>query len=230
MGQRRSVAALATVLIIVTMVILPLTLLAASLVRKATSLYERIQSGKLDFGRFFQEFLDALPTWATDLMNRFALTNLSAVHERLSAALVQASKYLAAQALSIGKGTANFIVSLLLTLYLLFFLHQVHQRDPRHVQGQPPRGRRARSTRRSYLLAVGDPHVTGDRVQLQQVMMNLITNSIAAMKDVDGRRELAIKSQRAEDGQIAVCISDSGVGAAPAAGGPDLQCVLYDQA
>jgi len=37
-------------------------------------------------------------------------------------------------------------------------------------------------------------------------------NSIAAMKDVDGRRELAIKSRRAEDGQIAVCISDTGVG------------------
>ena len=56
------------------------------------------------------------------------------------------------------------------------------------------------------------PQVTGDRVQLQQVMMNLITNSIAAMKDVDGRRELAIKSRGAEDGQIAVCISDTGVG------------------
>ena len=56
------------------------------------------------------------------------------------------------------------------------------------------------------------PQVTGDRVQLQLVMMNLITNSIAAMKDVDGRRELAIKSRGAEDGQIAVCISDTGVG------------------
>ena len=76
---------------------------------------------QLDFGRFFQEFLDALPAWATDLLNRFGLTNLGAMHERLSAALLQGSKYLAAQALSIGKGTANFIVSLLLMLYLLFF-------------------------------------------------------------------------------------------------------------
>jgi C4-dicarboxylate-specific signal transduction histidine kinase len=59
------------------------------------------------------------------------------------------------------------------------------------------------------------PRVTGDRVQLQQVMMNLITNSIAAMKDVNGRRELAIKSRRAEDGQITVCVSDSGMGLPP---------------
>ena len=101
--------------------ILPLTLIAASLVQEAANLYDRIQSGELDFGRFFQEFLNALPTWATDLLNRFGLTNFSALHDRLSAALIQGSKYLAAQALSIGKGTANFIVSLLLVLYLLFF-------------------------------------------------------------------------------------------------------------
>jgi len=56
------------------------------------------------------------------------------------------------------------------------------------------------------------PQVMGDRVQLQQVIMNLITNSIDAMKDVDGTRELAIKSQRAETGQLAVCVSDTGVG------------------
>ena len=121
MGQRHSVAALATVLIIVTMVILPLTFIAASLVQEATTLYQRIQSGELDFGRSFQEFLDALPTWATDLLNRFGLTDLSAIHQRLSAALVQGSKYLATKALSIGRGTANFIITLLLMLYLLFF-------------------------------------------------------------------------------------------------------------
>src|SRR6184192_2124388 len=61
-------------------------------------------------------------------------------------------------------------------------------------------------------LAAPLPQVKGDRVQLQQVMMNLITNSIDAMKDVDGTRELAIKSQRAEDGQLTVCVSDTGVG------------------
>ena len=183
MRQQHSLAALATVLIVVTMVILPLTLIAAALVQEATNLYEKIESNQLDFGRFFQEFLDALPAWATDLLNRFGLTNLGAMHERLSAALLQGSKYLAAQALSIGKGTANFIVSLLLMLYLLFFfsarrkravqthqgcdpaarratarpLHQVCRRHPRHVQGQPSRGRRARNTRRLHLLVPGDP-------------------------------------------------------------------------
>src|SRR5206468_9040369 len=61
-------------------------------------------------------------------------------------------------------------------------------------------------------LAAYLPQVMGDRVQLQQVMMNLITNSIDAMKDVDGTRELAITSQRAENGQLTVCVSDTGMG------------------
>jgi C4-dicarboxylate-specific signal transduction histidine kinase len=58
------------------------------------------------------------------------------------------------------------------------------------------------------------PHIAGDRVQLQQVMMNLIINSIEAMKDVDGIREMNIKS-RAEDGQIRVSVSDTGIGLPP---------------
>ena len=59
------------------------------------------------------------------------------------------------------------------------------------------------------------PQFKGDRVQLQQVMMNLIMNSIDAMKDVDGRREVAIESQRAENDHILVSVNDTGVGLPP---------------
>src|SRR5712675_1625317 len=45
-------------------------------------------------------------------------------------------------------------------------------------------------------LAADLPQVIGDRVQLQQVIMNLISSSIDAMKDVDGTRELTVQSQR----------------------------------
>jgi signal transduction histidine kinase len=64
-------------------------------------------------------------------------------------------------------------------------------------------------------LAADLPQVMGDRVQLQQVMMNLISNGIDAMKDVNGTRELAIKSQRAENEQLMVSVSDTGVGLPP---------------
>jgi PAS domain S-box-containing protein len=61
-------------------------------------------------------------------------------------------------------------------------------------------------------LAADLHQVMGDRVQLDQVMMNLIVNSIDAMKDVDGTRELAIKSQRTEKEEVLVSVSDTGVG------------------
>ena len=61
-------------------------------------------------------------------------------------------------------------------------------------------------------LAADLPQIVGDRVQLQQAAMNLIVNGIEAMKDVDGIREIIIKSQRAENEQILVSVSDTGVG------------------
>jgi PAS domain S-box-containing protein len=64
-------------------------------------------------------------------------------------------------------------------------------------------------------LADNLPQIAGDRVQLQQVMMNLIVNSIEAMKDVDGMREMVIRSQQAADEQILVSISDTGIGIPP---------------
>src|SRR6267143_956261 len=61
-------------------------------------------------------------------------------------------------------------------------------------------------------LAPDLPQVMGDRVQLQQVMMNLLVNSTDAMKDVDGTRELAITSQPADNEAFVVTVSDTGVG------------------
>src|ERR1700688_2367959 len=64
-------------------------------------------------------------------------------------------------------------------------------------------------------LAADLPQVIGDRVQLQQVLMNLMMNSIDAMRDVDGTRELTIQSQRDENGQVLISVSDIGMGLPP---------------
>jgi signal transduction histidine kinase/streptogramin lyase len=61
-------------------------------------------------------------------------------------------------------------------------------------------------------LAADLPRVMGDRVQLQQVLMNLMINSIDAMKDVVGTRELTIQSQRGDNGQVLISVDDTGVG------------------
>jgi C4-dicarboxylate-specific signal transduction histidine kinase len=59
-------------------------------------------------------------------------------------------------------------------------------------------------------LAARLPRVMADRVQLQQLLMNLMLNGIEAMRDASG--ELSIKSQLAEDGQLLISVADTGVG------------------
>jgi PAS domain S-box-containing protein len=54
------------------------------------------------------------------------------------------------------------------------------------------------------------PKVQADRVQLQQVLVNLMLNGIEAMQDTGG--EITIKSQLADDGQLRISVTDTGVG------------------
>jgi len=120
--HKRNFSALATLLIIIVMVILPLTLITMALLQEATSVYEGIQSGELNFARYFQQVFDALPAWATNLLARFGLTNLGAVQQKLSLGLTAGSQFLTTQIINIGQNTFNFIVSLFIMLYLLFYL------------------------------------------------------------------------------------------------------------
>jgi PAS domain S-box-containing protein len=56
----------------------------------------------------------------------------------------------------------------------------------------------------------GLPMIAADRIQLQQVLMNLMLNAIEAMKDLEG--ELTVISRRTEEGEILIAVSDSGSG------------------
>jgi PAS domain S-box-containing protein len=59
-------------------------------------------------------------------------------------------------------------------------------------------------------LAADLPKITADRVQLQQVLMNLMLNGIEAMKETGG--VLTVKSEPGEDGQVLISVGDTGVG------------------
>jgi PAS domain S-box-containing protein len=62
-------------------------------------------------------------------------------------------------------------------------------------------------------LSEGLPPISGDRVQFQQVILNLIMNAIEAMSEVgEGSRELLISTSEAESGGVLVTVSDSGPG------------------
>ena len=77
------------------------------------------------------------------------------------------------------------------------------------AQGEVRRARVALRTELSGEL----PPVLGDRVQLQQVVLNLITNGIEAMSAVADRpRELIIRTERGDDDDVRIAVQDSGVG------------------
>ena len=122
MPERRTLASLIMLAAIVLIVILPLTLVAASLTQQGAVVVGKIQSGELNFGKLLQQILDALPGWATELLNRFGVFSLGDMQEKVTAGLVKGSQTIATQALDIGQSTFAFMVNLVIMLYLLFFL------------------------------------------------------------------------------------------------------------
>ena len=100
------------------LVILPLILVASSLVVEATALYNNIQSDQLDLGQYLRTVVEASPDWLRELLDPFDLTNLDAVRNGLSRFL----QALVSRALVVGQSTFEFFVSLGVMLYLLFFL------------------------------------------------------------------------------------------------------------
>ena len=122
MGQRRTLAALATVVIVLLIVILPILVIGGLLVQEAMSVYGRFSSGELNFGRYFEQLFAAIPAWMRDILDRFGLSNLGAMQERFSTALMYGGQFIAGKALNIGQDTFELLVNLCIVLYLLFFL------------------------------------------------------------------------------------------------------------
>lgn len=119
---RSNLAALATLVLIVLMVVLPLMLLTGALVREGAALYQRVQSGELNFARYFEQVLAVLPEWVQGLLARFGLTDLNALQTRITEALSRGSQLIATQVYSLGQNTLDFVLSFFVMLYLCFFL------------------------------------------------------------------------------------------------------------
>ncbi len=79
-------------------------------------------------------------------------------------------------------------------------------------------------------IADGLPLIEGDRVQLQQVLLNLIMNALEAMSGVsDGARELLISTRNAEPGTVLVAVRDSGAWPGAGRSGARLHPLLHNQ-
>ena len=121
-GNRPVLAAITTLGICLVLVILPLILIAVSLVNEGTALYQKVATGQIDIRAELGSVFNALPTWVHSIMERFGVDSLALLQERLSNAALQGSKIIATHMFSIGLNAFDFMVGFFVMLYLLFFL------------------------------------------------------------------------------------------------------------
>lgn len=115
---RKNLLALTVLALVTFIVIIPLLGLVVTLAQEGASLYEKVQSGAIDPVGYLER--SQVPAPVQNLLDRFGI-EFAGLKVMLKDASVQATRYLATQALSIGQNTAAFFVAFALMLYLTFF-------------------------------------------------------------------------------------------------------------
>ena len=133
MGKRRNAAACITLVAIVLLVIAPLAALSVSVVSEISGAYNRMRSGEIDVGLYFQNIVHALPQSVQPLLQHYGLTDIESAQQRLLDAAGALSRYAGEQALTIGQNTLQFFVELGVMLYLMFFLLRDGQQIGRKI-------------------------------------------------------------------------------------------------
>ncbi len=119
-GSRPNVTALTTLLTCVVLVVIPVLLLLTSFLQQAIGIYDQIQAGQLQPGKYLEQVRNAFPV-LQDLQERFDI-DMETVRENAAQAAVTASQFLARNALAFGQGALGFLLQLALMLYVTFFL------------------------------------------------------------------------------------------------------------
>lgn len=119
---RRNTAAFASLLVVLVIVILPMTMLTATIVEEASNLVQRLRSGELNLAVWFERALAALPEWLRGILQRFGFGELGAAQQKLLQSATESGQAITTRVFSIGQNTLDFTVSFFVMLYVLFFM------------------------------------------------------------------------------------------------------------
>ncbi|MCS5769712.1 AI-2E family transporter [Klebsiella pneumoniae subsp. pneumoniae] len=122
LGERNSLAALMTIVIICLIVFTPLAIILSSLAYELNLVYSKLQHNDTQFPTVVASLFAHLPGWARSFLADHNLDSAQQIQQQLSDAALKGGQYLAGSAFLIGKGTFGFTVSFGIMLYLLFFL------------------------------------------------------------------------------------------------------------
>jgi predicted PurR-regulated permease PerM len=120
--HRRNLAAALVMLLVLVVGVLPFAFITASLAREASIVYQHIDSGDWQPAIYLRGLFDALPAWMTTLLAHAGVADFDILQRQVTTSIAQGSKFIAAQAFSIGLNTFSFVASLGVSLYLAFFL------------------------------------------------------------------------------------------------------------
>jgi predicted PurR-regulated permease PerM len=120
LGGRRSLAALATMLTILGLIVVPLFLVGVAVSREAVYLHDQITSGAIDLQAPLR-FLRRMTPLASDYLAGFGV-DVDGLVQRLSTSAIAVSQFIASRALGIGQDVLRITALFFLMLYILFFL------------------------------------------------------------------------------------------------------------
>jgi predicted PurR-regulated permease PerM len=122
LNERRTLAAILTILLAVAIVIVPVVIVTAMLAQEAGDVYARLRSGELAPGRLLEQALGVLPAWARSFVERLGFGDVATIQERLTAGAQQGVKVIGAQAVNVGQNAVEFVVGAFVMIYVLFYL------------------------------------------------------------------------------------------------------------
>ncbi|MCF5470784.1 AI-2E family transporter [Pseudomonas syringae] len=136
----RNLTSLCTLTICLVIAILPVIVISALLVQEGTTLYKNVETGQLDIAGYLAEFKNLLPHSVQALLDRLGMGDLDGLRDKITKGAMQGSQYLATQAFSFGQGTFDFVVSVFIMLYLLYFFLRDGQELVRKIRTAVPLG------------------------------------------------------------------------------------------
>jgi len=121
LGSRNGAAGL-TLLIIVSIVIIPFFIVGSLMIDEIVKSASQVKAGQFDFAEIVAKLVIALPDWMQDLLTRVGFGNMTAIQRNISSLMGSGLKLAASESVNVAQGAMSFFIALGIMLYLTYFL------------------------------------------------------------------------------------------------------------
>lgn len=138
LGGRRNLAAALSLLACICIVVIPGSLILSMLAQEAVSLYDRISTRQFDPAKILEQLRAASPGFLLEWLDSLRISGFAELQARVTSFLGQAAQAVAGRMVSIGQNTAQFVISLGVMAYVLFFMFRDGEGILRRIREASP--------------------------------------------------------------------------------------------